>query len=253
MLKVVIVEDEPLSRETLKSLLTDFCQDVEIVGTAGNVEEAVQLLNNISPDVVFLDIELQTGSGFNVLSQLTDRDFEVIFTTAFEQYAIKAIKFSSLDYLLKPIDIEELQEAVEKAKQTLESKNSFDENNRLSSLLKNLEEKSEVKKKICLSTSDGLEFIEVKDIKYCEANGSYTNFYIQPDLKIMVSKNLKEYENLLDNSQFMRVHNSFLINLNEVKKYVKSEGGYILMKDDKQIAISSGKKEEFLERMIRLN
>lgn len=252
MLKAVIIEDEPLSRETLKSLLTDFCENVAVVGMAGNVQEGITLLETVKTDVVFLDIELQTGSGFDILKAIKKRDFEVIFTTAFEQYAIKAIKFSSIDYLLKPIDIEELQEAVEKARRFRDLLKSNDDD-RLSMLLKNIEEKNEPQKKICLSTSDGLEFIEVEDIKYCEANGSYTNFYIKPDQKIMVSKNLKEYENLLESSHFMRVHNSFLINLNEVKKFVKSEGGYILMKDDKQIAISSGKRDQFLERMTKMH
>lgn len=250
MLNVVIIEDEIRSRETLKSLLTEFCDDVNVLGMAGAVGDAVDLIKKVKPELIFLDIELQTGTGFDVLNQIEDRNFDVIFTTAFEQYAIKAIKFSSLDYLLKPIDIDELQEALDKAK---ERKDTTSTSQQLNLLLKNVENKPNQRKKICLSTSDGLEFIDIENICYCEANGSYTNFTIKPDKKLMVSKNLKEYENLLSDHSFMRVHNSYLINLNEVKKFVKSEGGYILMNDDKQVAISQSKREEFLERMIALS
>lgn len=250
MLNVVIIEDEVRSQETLKSLLTEFCDDVHVLGMAGTVGEAVKLIENRKPELVFLDIELQTGTGFDVLNQVSDRNFDVIFTTAFEQYAIKAIKFSSLDYLLKPIDIDELQDALQKAR---ERKDTQETRQQLNLLLKNVENIPNQRKKICLSTSEGLEFIDIENITYCEANGSYTNFNIKPNVKLIVSKNLKEYENLLADHNFMRVHNSFLINLHEVKKFVKSEGGYILMNDDTQIAISQSKREEFLERMATLS
>lgn len=249
MLNVVIIEDEMLSRETLKSLLTEFCDGVKVLGMAGTVKEAVVLIEYHQPDVVFLDIELQTGTGFDVLNQLNTSNFEVIFTTAFEQYAIKAIKFSSLDYLLKPIDIDELQEALDKARS---KKDHVQSARQLSLLLKNID-RTDHKKKICLSTSEGMEFIDVARIKYCEASGSYTNFHIRPDIKLIVSKNLKEYEQLLSDYNFMRVHNSYLINLHEVKKFVKSEGGYILMNDDTQIAISQSKREDFINRMATLS
>lgn len=238
-----------LSRETLKSLLTEFCDGVKVLGMAGTVKEAVVLIEYHQPDVVFLDIELQTGTGFDVLNQLNTSNFEVIFTTAFEQYAIKAIKFSSLDYLLKPIDIDELQEALDKARS---KKDHVQSARQLSLLLKNID-RTDHKKKICLSTSEGMEFIDVARIKYCEASGSYTNFHIRPDIKLIVSKNLKEYEQLLSDYNFMRVHNSYLINLHEVKKFVKSEGGYILMNDDTQIAISQSKREDFINRMATLS
>ena len=244
MLKVVIVEDEKHSRETLRNLLLEFCADVDVVGTAGSVTEGVEVIKNTNPDVVFLDIELQTGTGFDVLAQLKNLNFDVVFTTAYEHYAIRAIKFSSLDYLLKPIDIEELQDAVQKARNR---QSEFAHKRQLELLLSNVGDKG--MHRICLATSDRLEFVNVDEILVCEASGSYTNVYLKGDRKIMVSKHLKEYENLLNEEQFMRVHNSFLINLKEVKQFVKSEGGYILMNDERQVSISPKKRDEFFERM----
>ncbi len=249
MIKAVIVEDEKHSRETLNSLLTEFCEDIEVAGMASSVDEATALIRTSKPDVVFLDIELQPGTGFDVLSALEDLHFEIIFTTAFEQYAIKAIKFSSLDYLLKPISIEDLQEAVSKIKKN-EDKNPYRQ--QLDILLSELSDQTKEDRKISLATSEGIEFVNVNSILYCEANGSYTNFYFKDGSKLMVSKHLKEYENLLPDQWFMRVHNSYLINLSEVKRFVKSEGGYILMNNDSNVSISPSKRDEFIQRMTSL-
>jgi len=243
-LKAFIVEDEKHSRETLKNLLEKFCEGVLIVGLASSVKEALDIIPRSNPDVVFLDIELQSGTGFDLLNQLHEINFEVIFTTAFDQYAIKAVKFSSLDYLLKPIDLEELQLAVEKAKKI---KNKETYNNQLQTLLQNIQQPK--LSKICLATSDGFEFINTQEILYCEAGGSYTTFRLANGKKLLVSKHLKEYENLLTDQHFMRVHNSYLINLKEVKKYVKADGGYIVMNNDDIVSISRLKKEVFIEAM----
>jgi two-component system LytT family response regulator len=199
--------------------------------------------------VVFLDIELQTGTGFDVLNQLPNFNFEVIFTTAFEQYAIKAVKFSSLDYLLKPIDLEELQKAIEKAKK---NKDKTIYKKQLETLMLNLKQQQPKLNKICLATSDGFEFVNVNNILYCKAEGSYTTFILNDNSKLLVSKHLKEYENLLSEQDFMRVHNGFLINLKEVKKFVKSDGGYILMSNNDTVSISRSKKEDFIQVMSTL-
>lgn len=246
MLQVVIVEDEKHSRETLKNLLEEFCDNVTVIGMASSVEEAINMISEKNPELVFMDIELQTGTGFDVLDAIGDKHFEVVFTTAFEQYAIKAIKFSSIDYLLKPIDIEELQIAVNKA-QVRKDANQYQK--QLEVLLTNFRQPNSENRNICLSTAEGIEFVKVQDIMYCEANGSYTNFILKNNKKLIVSKHLKEYENLLSEHKFMRVHNSYLINLLEVKRFVKTDGGYILMNDDAAISISQKKKEEFMERM----
>lgn len=248
-LKVVIIEDEKHSRETLKSMLEEFCQDVKVIATASSVAEAVKILSVYSPDVVFLDIELQPGLGFDVLEQIKEPSFEIIFTTAFEKYAIKAIKFSSLDYLLKPIDLNELQDAVEKAKNQIDT-NVYRQ--QIDTLMQSLSKGSNKQEKICLATTAGMEFIAIDDIILCKADGSYTCFFLKNKKTLLVSKHLKEYENLLGDQQFMRVHNSFLINLNEVKKYIKSDGGYIIMSNNMDVSISPRKKDDLIEAMKRL-
>ncbi|MCB9081525.1 MAG: response regulator transcription factor [Lewinellaceae bacterium] len=245
-LKAIIVEDEFHSRETLKSFLESYCPEVVLVDTAAQVNEAVEKISLLRPDLVFMDIELQAGTGFDVLSRLTHLDFHLIFTTAFEHYAIKAIKFSSIDYLLKPIDLDELMAAVQKVKRLKDSQNQSE---LLDNLLQNMRAGSMEGHKICLSTAEGVEFLPAKEILFCEANGSYTKFHLADGRLLIVSKNLKEYENLLLDHRFMRVHNSFLINLNEVKKYVRADGGYIVMNNDKMVSISPSRRDDFLKAM----
>lgn len=249
-LRSIIVEDEKHSRETLKSLLEEFCMGIEVIEMASSVEEAVKKITIERPDVIFLDIELQTGTGFDVLGQVAHLNFEVIFTTAFEQYAIKAVKFSSLDYLLKPIDLEELQKAVEKAKT---KKNQEVYKKQLETLMLNLKQQKPQLNKICLATSEGFEFINVNDIIYCKAEGSYTTFILKNTEKLLVSKHLKAYEDLLLEQDFMRVHNSYLINLKEVKKYIKADGGYIIMNNNDSVSISRAKKDDFVKIMTSIN
>lgn len=249
MLRVVIVEDEKHSRETLKNLLQEFCEGVEVVGMAGSVKEGIEQLNNTQPDVVFMDVELQPGTGFDVLQGVNELNFEIVFTTAFEQYAIKAIRFSSLDYLMKPIDLSELQQAIEKVKQ---KKDEDQYKQQLEVLMANFTDRKPEGKNICLSTAEGIEFVRIQEIMHCEASGSYTKFVFKDGKELLVSKHLKEYQQLLDEYDFMRVHNSFLINLREVKRFVKSEGGYILMNNDAMISISAGKRDEFMEKMLAL-
>ncbi|AWX44919.1 Sensory transduction protein LytT [Flagellimonas maritima] len=249
ILKVVIVEDEKRSRETLRTLLEEFCKDVQVIATASSVNEAVKVLSVFSPDVVFLDIELQTGVGFDVLEQIKEPDFEIIFTTAFEKYAIQAIKFSSLDYLLKPIDLDELKQAVEKARERMDT-NIYRQ--QIETLMQSIGKESHKQEKICLATTSGMEFIAIEDIVLCKADGSYTSFVLRDTSTLLVSKHLKEYENLLAEQQFMRVHNSYLINLKEVKKYIKSDGGYIIMSNDMHVSISPRKKDELIESMKKI-
>ena len=248
-LKAIIVDDETHSRETLKNLLDEFCPEVEVLTTISTLKEAVESIPKLKPDLVFLDIELQPGTGFDILEQLKETPFEVIFTTAFDQYAIKAVKFSSLDYLLKPIDLDELKIAVEKAKK-IKDKEAYNEQLKL--LLNNIK-RPPSHYKICLSTLDGIEFVDADDILYCQAMGAYTEFKLIDDKKFLVSKHLKEYENLLAGHNFMRVHNTFLINLKKVTKYVKSDGGYIQMSNNDTVSISRNKKELFIEAMQNIS
>lgn len=244
----VIVEDEFHSREFLKNAVTELVGDVVIAGTAESVPEAVTLIARTQPDLVFLDIEMHSGTGFDLLQKVPDRNFDVIFTTAYDHYAIQAIKFSAIDYLLKPIDLLELQAAVEKVrKRRLERGRLADE--AVEILLSNLRSPTTEPDKITLSTAEGLEFVRLKEIVRLEAAGSYTTFYLRGGKKILVSKNLKEYEAMLPGRSFFRVHNSHIINLTEVKSMLKTDGGYAIMNDGATILISPRKKEQFLQLM----
>src|ERR1043166_517089 len=206
MLRVVIVDDEKKSRELLRNLLEEFCTDVHVEGVAGSVDEGIAVIRSVNPDLVFLDIEMQTSTGFDLLQKVGPLYFDVIFTTAYEQYAIKAIKYSALDYLLKPIDLDELKAAIEKHHQ---KKIPGNENAKLLQLLAGLKQKQP--DKITLYTSEGMIFLEVDSIIRCEAQGAYTVFHIRGGTKIMASKNLREFENLLSDRGFFRIHNSHLV------------------------------------------
>jgi len=245
-LNAIIVEDEIRSRQFLKNLVEEYCPDVKVTGLSSSVEEAISGINTHQPDLVFLDIELHSGTGFDVLQGVTHRNFHVIFTTAYDHYAIKAIKFSAVDYLLKPIDVEELQAAVQKVSDKMQSNTS---QQTLQALLQNLRKPAGQDFSITLATSDGLEFVPLQQIIRLEASGPYTHFFMKGGKKIMVSKNLKEYEMLLSDHHFFRVHNSHIINMREVKRMVKTDGGYAVMNDDSMITISPKKKDEFMQQI----
>lgn len=227
----------------LEKIIQDFCPELALKGTAESVDQGVDLIKSVRPDIVFLDIEMRSGTGFDLLQQLDNPDFEVIFTTAYEQYAMKAIKFSALDYLLKPIDITELKNAIKKAIDKRQKENG---NQNLLSLINNL--RTDKKPRISISTAEGIFYIEIDQIVRCEAKGAYTVFYLKNGTKITTSKNLKEYETLLSEHNFHRVHNSHIINIEEVHKYIKSDN-MVEMKDGSRVGISSQRKDSFLERM----
>ena len=212
MLKALIVDDEPKARENLQILLTDFVEGVEVAALCENIVEATQAVREHAPDVVFLDIQLQRETGFDLLTKLKEIDFEVIFTTAYTEYAIKAFKFSAIDYLLKPIDIEELKKAVAR----VEKRVSNNMTGRLTQLVQNLKLGSNENYKIALPTLDGLVFVKISDILYCEASSNYTQIFTTEE-KYLVSKTLKEYDDLLSDHNFFRIHNSYLININSIK------------------------------------
>lgn len=242
----VIIDDEEKSVQTLRQMLNLFCSDVQIIGEANGVKEGLELLSEVKPDVLFLDIQMPDGSGFDLLKQLDERAFNLIFTTAFDQYALKAIKFSALDYLLKPIDADELKEAVKKVQEkTTPSAEAVD------NLLGNISQKAE-DQKIVLSTAEGMHIIQVKNIIRCQADDYYTNFYLNDGRRIMISKTLKENEELLDEHHFIRPHRSHLVNMAYVKRYVKSDGGYIVLSDGTQIPVSRRKKDIVLNYLQRM-
>lgn len=245
MLKAVIIEDELHCREVLYNLLAEYCSEINVVAMEADVQEGINTIKVNCPDLIFLDIELQTGSGFEILKKLPHLNFEVIFTTAYEHYALKAIKFSAIDFLLKPVDVDELIEAVEKVRKKRSEESC---NRRLEVLLKNMQDKGKEQQTITLSTMEGFEFVRIMDIIRCEALGAYTHFFLKAGKNILVSKNLKEYENILSDHNFFRVHQSHLINLIEVVKYVKSDEQVILKNGD-VVKVSHSRKESFLNKM----
>ena len=245
MLKIIIIDDELKSRETLRKMVTSYCEGIEVLATCQNLKEAIEAINTLTPDVVFLDVQMQGETGFDLLSKLEDIKFEVIFTTAHSEYALKALRSSAIDYLLKPIDIGDLQKAVAK----VEKKQDIHFTERLQQLLQNLNVTNSENYKLAIPTSDGLIFIKANDILYCKASGNYTEIYMIDGKKHLVSRQLKEYEDILNTRDFFRIHHSFLINLNCIKSYVRGEGGYVVMSDNTSIDVSRRKKEAFMERI----
>lgn len=245
MLKGVIIDDELKSRESLKILLQDFCEGIEVSALCQNVSEGINAIGTYHPDVVFLDIQMQRETGFDLLSRLEKIDFELIFTTAHSEFAIKAFKFSAIDYLLKPIDLTELQSALEKVRK----KKNYGISERLEQLIHNLKPTATQKFKLALPTGDGLVFVKIDEILYCEAEGNYTQIYLVNGTKHLVSRTLKEYDDMLSEQDFFRIHNSYLINLNLIKNYVRGEGGYVVMSNGKSLDVSRRKKESFLSKL----
>jgi two-component system, LytTR family, response regulator len=245
MLTGVIIDDELKSRESLQILLHDFCEDITVKALCQNVSEGLEAIKTHKPDVVFLDIQMQRETGFDLLARLDKVDFELIFTTAYSEYAIKAFKFSAIDYLLKPIDVAELQAALEKVRKKMNHGIS----ERLEHLIYNLKPASTKKYKLALPSSDGLVFVKIDEIVYCEAESNYTQIHLVNGTKHLVSRTLKEYEDMLTEQDFFRIHNSYLINLNMIKNYVRGEGGYVVMSNGKSLDVSKRKKESFLLRL----
>ena len=247
MIKTVIIEDEQKSMEVLAALIRRNCPDLEIVATAANVAQGVEIIRQYQPALVFLDVSMPDGSGFDLLEKV-DQKFELIFATASDQYAIKAIKFSACDYLLKPIDAEELVAAVDKVKLKQNQLPSMDN---LRFLVDQLKRADDNFQKITLPTGNAYEIVNIRDIIRCEADGSYTVFYLTDKRKLLISAGLKHYEELLPERDFIRVHHHHLINMNHGLRFLKEDGGYAIMSDGSKIEISRRKKEAFMERLNR--
>jgi two-component system LytT family response regulator len=243
MISTVIIDDEEDARVALKLMIEKYCPEVFLKGVYETPEQGLQAIRDINPDLVFLDIQMPYMSGFDLLQQLAPIAFEVIFISAYDQYAIKAIKFSALDYLLKPIDLDELNHALRKVKDRLKLKSSTYQ---YQSVIHNMKHRSGMTTKLAVPTQAGIELIEADDIICCKADGSYTTLFLKNKQSMIVSRNLKDFENFLEGVGFCRVHHSSLINLKHVKRYVKGEGGYVVLSEDHEVEISRRKKEEFL-------
>ena len=247
MVRAIIVDDEKFCIEVLEELLAIHCPLVQVVATCQSAEEGMEAARKHEPDLVFLDIEMPRMNGFDMLKKLLPFHFDVIFTTAYDNYAIRAFKYSALDYLLKPIDADDLKAAVEKYMHPKAQRNYSAQ---LDLLVENIRQMNpSLIHRIAIPTVEGLIMLPIKDIIYCEANSSYTIIHLVKKEKIVSAKTLKEYEELLEAHNFYRVHNSHLINLSFVEKYVKGDGGYVIMTDQSTIGVSRGRKESFVARL----
>jgi two-component system LytT family response regulator len=248
-LTTLIVDDEPDAVNFIRSIIEEYCPKLLIVGTAGNALEGAEAIREKNPELLFLDVEMPHGSGFDLLMQFPEKKFDVIFITAFNHYAIQAIKFSAVDYILKPINITEFIQSVDKV---FEKRNeNIDRNARYKTLLENLRKSPPTR--LAIPTSDGMEFLNTEEIIRIEADRSYCWFFLMDKRKILVSKNLKEFQELLNNRNFFRPHNSHLINLEHVKKYIRHEGNSVIMADGSQIPISRNNRDLFLSMMGKLS
>ncbi|MDW3645876.1 MAG: LytTR family DNA-binding domain-containing protein [Bacteroidia bacterium] len=249
MLKAVIVEDEKNSQELLKELIGEYCEGVEVVAIAGNVAEGLAALKEHKPSLLFLDIELPDGDGFQILENAENLDFDVIFTTAYDQYAMKAFKFSATDYLLKPVDIDELQSAVERVTEKQKEEDGSDKSEQLSALIANVRNMGKPFKRIVLPTSNGFTVVNPEDIIRCESDRNYTFIFLNDKRRILVSRTIKEYDEMLRDFNFFRIHQSHLINLAYLKNYTRGRGGYVELSDGTTLDVSARRKSEFLKRM----
>jgi len=251
----VIIEDETLFLSAFKSVLKSSCPAVNLLGDAGSVKTARELINNHKPDIIFLDIQLSDGSAFDLI-KLLQADAEnnaglklrIIFITGFNEFAIQAFRFSAIDYLLKPIVKDELIEAVNKAGNLITSQGT---ESQYKVLLENVA-KTDIDKKICLSTSTEMRICEVHEIIRCEAEHNYTTFYFTSGKPLMISKTIKEYDDMLKDFGFERVHQSHLVNLKQVKSFIKKEGGFLLLNDGTEVPLARRKKDQVLEKMKNL-
>ena len=244
MIRCILIDDEKNALEMMEWLLQTYCPEVEILAMCQSAEQGIVSIKKHHPDVVFLDIEMPRMNGFDMLEQFDKLSFEVVFCTAYDQFAIKAFKYSALNYLLKPVDPDDLKATVKRIseRKNLVSREQFE------LLLQDMRQPSRsTPQRIALTTNDGLIFVPTADIIYCEAESNYTNVVLSGGKKILVSKVLKDIDEALEGPDFFRVHSSFLINLNRIKKFVRGDGGYIIMDNDANISISRSRKQEFME------
>ncbi len=245
MIRSVIIDDEKPFINTLRAVLHN-CEDLMVVGEARGVNSGIKLIEETEPDLIFLDIQMSDGTGFDLLKQLNRKDFKVIFITAHDHFAIEAFKFSAADYILKPLISDELYRSIETVRKRLDKEKI---NLQLSVLLDNINEISRDKKKIILREAETLHIIRLDEILWCEADGSYTKFYLTEERKIMVSKHLKEFEDYLSPNGFFRAHRSHLVNLSKIRKFDRSDGGIIYLEENVALPISIRKKERLAEML----
>ena len=245
-MKAIIIDDEPYCCDILFAMLQSYCPDVEVVSICNNGMDALAAIRQHAPNLLFLDVEMPKMNGFEMLEQIPSINFHLIFTTSYDQYALKAIRFSAIDYLLKPIDREELIKAVQKVKNRIQSPIP----QQLEILIQKLRQPANPVNKIALPAMEGLQMIPVDSIISCESDDNYSKILLKNGKKMLVTRSLKEMEEILEQHSFARVHRSYLVNLNEVEKYIKGEGGYLIMSDGSMVDVSRNKKEQLLKKLL---
>lgn len=248
MLKVVVIEDETRTRDAIVSIIEKECPEIRVAGTGFNVESGINTINTHKPDILIIDVELSDGTAFDILRNINEHNSQIIFVTAHEEYALQAIKFSAFDYILKPFSAAELTGAILRAKETVLKKAS---NQSLQTLLNNIDNKKE-DKKIVLKSTDDIHLVKISDIIRCEADSSYTHFFLTDGSELTISSNLKEYDELLGDYKFFRVHHSHLVNLNKIVKFRKGNSGHLLLSDGSEVPVSSRKKDRLIEKFNSL-
>lgn len=249
MIRAIIIDDEIHCINRLNSLLEEYCKDnIKVIDSCQTFEQGLTSIVKLHPDLVFLDVQINEKTGFDILKKIPEINFEIIFTTAYEKYAVQAFKFSAIDYLLKPVDSADLIQSVKKVNEKIDGNEISKKMDILFHNLKNIHGS----KKISIATSEGLIFLDVDDIIRCQSQINYTIIFLKNNQKIIVSKTLKEFEELLSDYNFYRVHNSHLINLFYIKKYNKGRGGTIFMSDNSEVEVSLRRKEDFLKKLTKI-
>ncbi len=244
--RIAIIDDEPLVREAITNLVKLYQLGFEVCGSFADIFNAVTFIKNEKPDIVLLDIELGNENGFELFKYIPNPNFKIIFITAHEDYAVKAFRFAALDYILKPIDPDVLTEALLKAKETVINQSL---QLKVDSFVHNIEN---TKKRLVLKTTESLHVVPINDIMYCEADRNYTSFYLVDKTRIVVSHSIGEYEELLSEYHFFRIHQSYLLNLDYIKRFEKKDGGQAVLKDETQIPVSTRKKDQLINLLMRL-
>ncbi len=246
MIQAIIIDDEKKCISLLQQLLQKSFPEVQVVATATNPEEGIRLIRQHEPSLLFTDIEMPNKNGFQVVEATRDVPYDVIFTTAYQQYAINAIRFAALDYLLKPIETDELAGAIGRYKTRHKNDHQQQQFDLLFTNLKNI---TQPFNKLSIATTEGIIFINTSDIVYIEAAGSYTKLFLKNADVLVTSKNLKEFEEMLLHQTFFRIHHSYIINTNEIKRYIKGDGGTVIMTTSAELPVSKRRKEEFISRL----
>jgi two-component system LytT family response regulator len=248
MIKAVVVDDEQHSLQSTRLLVERHCPEIQVVGLAGSARDGIDLIEKLHPDLVFLDIAMPVMNGFEMLQELTYRNIEIIFTTAYDEYAIRAFRVNAADYLLKPIEKAELIEAVEKVKGRIAVSG---ESERIERLIKLMDQQGIKNRRVGFSVEGKIRMVDLDDIVFCQSDSNYTVIHLAGGKSMMLSKTLKQVEQLIEHPDFFRVQNSYLVNLNHIKEYIRGEGGDLIMSNGKAVRVSRSKKEELLKLLMK--